>query len=42
MTTLMIKVKLMMTSMESKYEGQESQYDENKGVNVRSDMDKEE
>ena len=41
MTKLMTKVKLMMTSMASKYEGQSSQYDDNKGVNGKSDMDKE-
>ena len=32
---------LMMASMASKYEGQASQYDDNKGVNGKSDMDKE-
>ena len=31
----------MMASMASKYEGQASQYDDNKGVNGKSDMDKE-
>ena len=30
-----------MTSMARKYEGQEIQYDDNKGVNGKSDMDKE-
>ena len=30
-----------MASMASKYEGQASQYDDNKGVDGKSDMDKE-
>ena len=41
MATLMTKVKLMITSMASKFEGKASQYDDNKGVNGKSDMDKE-
>ena len=41
MKTLMTKVKLMMESMASKYEGQAIQYNDNKGVNGKSDMDKE-
>ena len=31
----------MMASMTSKYEGQASPYDDNKGVNGKNDMDKE-